>query len=94
MQLYFCPLTYEKVPPGTRALLKPDPFSGLTLSASPCRPTSRGEIRIKSADPREAPQIQPNYLSTNHDLEELLAGARFRASWPRHLRWRGSSSRS
>jgi len=77
MQLYFCPLTYEKVPPGTRALLKPDPFSGLTLSASPCRPTSRGEIRIKSADPRVAPQIQPNYLSTNHDLEELLAGARF-----------------
>ena len=57
MQLYFCPLTYEKVPPGTRALLKPDPFSGLTLSASPCRPTSRGEIRIKSADPREAPLI-------------------------------------
>ena len=76
MQLYFCPLTYEKVPPGTRALLKPDPFSGLTLSASPCRPTSRGEVRIKSADPREAPQIQPNYLSTNHDLEELLAGTR------------------
>ena len=28
MQLYFCPLTYEKVPPGTRALLKPDPFLG------------------------------------------------------------------
>ncbi len=77
MQLYFCPLTYEKVPPGTRALLKPDPFSGLTLSASPCRPTSRGELKIKSADPREAPLIQPNYLSTNHDLEELLAGARF-----------------
>jgi choline dehydrogenase len=77
MQLYFCPLTYEKVPPGTRALLKPDPFSGLTLSASPCRPTSRGELKIKSADPREAPLIQPNYLSTNHDLDELLAGARF-----------------
>jgi len=77
MQLYFCPLTYEKVPPGTRALLKPDPFPGLTLSASPCRPTSRGELRIRSSDPRDAPLIFPNYLSTNHDVEELLAGARF-----------------
>ena len=77
MQLYFCPLTYEKVPPGTRALLKPDPFPGFIISASPCRPTSRGEVRIKSADPRQAPQILPNYLSTNHDLEELLAGTRF-----------------
>jgi choline dehydrogenase len=77
LQLYFSPLTYEKVEPGTRALLKPDPFSGLIMSASPCRPTSRGEIRIRSADPRQAPLILPNYLSTNHDVEELVAGARF-----------------
>jgi choline dehydrogenase len=44
---------------------------------SPCRPTSRGHLQIRSADPREAPLIQPNYLSTNHDVEELVAGARF-----------------
>ncbi|HEX6120278.1 MAG TPA: GMC oxidoreductase, partial [Dongiaceae bacterium] len=31
----------------------------------------------RSADPRTAPLIQPNYLSTNHDVDELLAGARF-----------------
>ncbi len=77
MQLYFSPLTYEKVPPGIRALMRPDPFPGFIISVSPCRPTSRGHLQIRSADPRAAPMIHPNYLSTNHDVEELLAGARF-----------------
>src|SRR5690242_17599009 len=77
IQLYFSPLTYEKTPPGVRALTRTDPFSGFITSVSPCRPTSRGHLQIRSADPREAPLIQPNYLSTNHDVEELLAGARF-----------------
>ena len=76
-QLYFSPLSYEKTPPGTRALMKPDPFPGFAMSASPCRPTSRGYLQIRSANPLEAPAIHPNYLSTNHDIAELLAGARF-----------------
>ena len=77
MQLYFSPLSYEKAPPGVRALMQPDPFPGFLLSVSPCRPTSRGEIMITSPDPVTAPAITPNYLSTNDDVETLLAGARF-----------------
>ena len=78
IQLYFSPLTYEKsAVPGKRALTRTDPFSGFTTSVSPCRPTSRGYLEIKSSDPRTAPLIHPNYLATNHDVEELLAGARF-----------------
>jgi choline dehydrogenase len=77
MQLYFSPLSYERTPPGTRALMKPDPFSGFLMSVSPCRPTSRGEIRLRTADPFEAPAIHPNALATNHDISELVAGARF-----------------
>jgi choline dehydrogenase len=77
IQLYFSPLTYEKAVPGVRALTRTDPFSGFTTSVSPCRPTSRGHIEIKSSDPKQAPAIHPNYLATNHDVEELLAGARF-----------------
>jgi choline dehydrogenase len=77
IQLYFSPLTYEKAVPGVRALTRTDPFSGFTTSVSPCRPTSRGHLEIKSADPRQAPAIHPNYLATNHDVAELLAGARF-----------------
>jgi choline dehydrogenase len=77
IQLYFSPLTYEKTPPGTRRLASPDPFPGFITSVSPCRPTSRGHLRIVSPDPRAAPAIHPNYLSTSHDVEELLDGARF-----------------
>ncbi|WP_119300404.1 GMC family oxidoreductase [Dongia deserti] len=77
IQLYFSPLTYEKALPGVRALTRTDPFPGFIMSVSPCRPSSRGHLQIRSADPREAPAIHPNYLSTNHDVEELLAGARF-----------------
>ncbi|MBV9112099.1 MAG: GMC family oxidoreductase N-terminal domain-containing protein [Hyphomicrobiales bacterium] len=77
MQLYFSPLSYEKTPPGTRALLQPDPFPGFVTSVSPCRPTSRGYVEIRSGDPSAPPAIQPNSLSTEEDLAQLLAGARF-----------------
>lgn len=77
MQLYFSPLSYERALPGIRALMKPDPFSGFSTSISPCRPRSRGHIAIRSADPHEAPEIAPNYLSDEQDVRDILVGARF-----------------
>ena len=40
---------------------------GVTLTVYDCRPTSRGDIRLKSADPSAAPAIRPNYLATERD---------------------------
>jgi choline dehydrogenase len=40
------------------------------------RPESRGEIVLRSVDPREAPAIRPNYLSTETDRRVLRAGVR------------------
>ena len=77
MQLYFSPLSYERAVPGVRALMKPDPFPGFSLSVSPCRPLSRGHVAIRSPDPQAAPEIAPNYLSEPEDLRILLDGARF-----------------
>ncbi|PPC77072.1 choline dehydrogenase [Pokkaliibacter plantistimulans] len=37
----------------------------------PMRPTSRGYIKLRSADPFEYPEIQPNYLETERDLWEM-----------------------
>ncbi|HUX64253.1 GMC family oxidoreductase [Sulfuricella sp.] len=42
-------------------------FPAFTASVCNLHPESRGHIRIKSADSREAPLIQPNYLSTEGD---------------------------
>lgn len=37
----------------------------------PMRPTSVGELRLQSADPRQHPIIQPNYLTTENDVREM-----------------------
>jgi choline dehydrogenase-like flavoprotein len=42
-------------------------FPAFTASVANVQPTSRGHIRLKSADPAEPPAIQPNYLSTDED---------------------------
>jgi choline dehydrogenase len=42
-------------------------FDAFTASACHLRPTSRGSIHIESLDPRAAPLIAPNYLSTDYD---------------------------
>ena len=34
-------------------------------------------MRVRSADPFEPPEIQPNYLSSEADMDELLQGVRF-----------------
>jgi len=76
-QLYFNPVTYSLAPQGRRPLMNPDPFPGFILSFQPCRPTSRGRIDIRSPDPAAAPAIRPNYLSTDDDLADVVAGGRF-----------------
>ncbi|HUO12589.1 MAG TPA: GMC oxidoreductase, partial [Caulobacteraceae bacterium] len=42
-------------------------FAAVTLSACNLQPTSRGEVRLRSADPGDAPAIAPHYLSTEED---------------------------
>ena len=42
-------------------------FPAITLSACNLRPTSRGSVRLRSADPSAAPLIAPNYLATAAD---------------------------
>lgn len=56
---------------------KPHPFSGFTLSVCQLRPGSRGTVRIKSADPFEAPAMVPNYLSTEDDRRCAVEAVKF-----------------
>ncbi|WP_454762629.1 GMC family oxidoreductase [Cupriavidus campinensis] len=40
------------------------------------RPRSRGVVRLASADMRDAPEIDPRYLSDPRDMDDLVAGVR------------------
>src|SRR5262249_12851054 len=51
------------------------PFPGVTGNCVLLRPESRGHVRIKSADPRQAPAINPNYLATQKDRDTITAGS-------------------
>jgi choline dehydrogenase len=77
MQLYFSPLSYLKAPEGKRALMAPDPYPGFLLGAQPCKPTSRGQVRLRSVDPMVSPLIEPNSLATAHDVQEMMEATVF-----------------
>ncbi|MCC8994554.1 MAG: choline dehydrogenase [Candidatus Contendobacter sp.] len=49
---------------------------GYSLHACDLRPKSRGALTLNSADPRDPPALQPNYLSHPDDLETLLAAVK------------------
>lgn len=48
--------------------------NGYRLGAGPMRPESRGRVRLASANPRDAPLIDPNYLATERDWYEMRQG--------------------
>ncbi|HYA72876.1 MAG TPA: GMC family oxidoreductase N-terminal domain-containing protein [Roseiarcus sp.] len=76
IQLYFQAISTLGAKSGTRPLLTPDPFPGFSLGLSNCRPTSRGSILARSADPFTAPRIEPNALATSEDVETCLEGVK------------------
>ncbi len=77
MQLYMQAFSTLLPREGERPVLTPDPFPGMSLGLSNCRPASRGHIRIRSADPTQPPAITANAFSTNNDVEEMLDAVKF-----------------
>ena len=49
-------------------------FSGFTMIAYQLRPESRGEIKLKSANPADPPAMIPNYLTDPVDQRTIVAG--------------------
>ena len=76
IQLYFSPVSYSLESPDKRAMMSPDPFSAMLLGVSNCNTKSRGQVRIKNGDPTTHPIIEPNYLSHDEDVRDLLEGVK------------------
>ena len=77
MQLYFQAFSTVIPKNGERPILTPDPWPGFSIGLSNCRPSSRGEIMIRSSNPRDYPRITANAYSTNADVDEMLAAVKF-----------------
>lgn len=77
MQLYFQAFSTVIPRAGERPILAPDPWPGFSIGLSNARPSSRGEIMIRSANPRDYPKIVANAYSTDHDVEEMLEAVKF-----------------
>ncbi len=69
LQLTFTPASYLE---GVQGQLEREP--GMTVACWQQRPESSGYVRAQSADPFEAPVIQPNYLAEEFDQRVLLCG--------------------
>jgi choline dehydrogenase len=68
IQVHFLPFSTDKMGE------KLHPYSAFSASVCQLRPESRGSLRIKSADPKVAPEIRINYLATEVDRNANVEG--------------------
>ena len=54
----------------------PKGASGITLNSYTLRPKSRGSVGLRSADPRDLPVIDPNYLADPEDVRISAEGVK------------------
>ena len=67
-------LVLEQFPiatPDAAARFGSPPEDGFTIAPALTQPTSRGQVRLASASWRDAPAIDPRYLSTDRDLNAI-----------------------
>jgi choline dehydrogenase len=68
-------LVLEQFPiatPDAAARFGSPPKEGFTIAPALTQPTSRGQVRLASANWRDAPVIDPRYLSTDRDLNAIM----------------------
>jgi choline dehydrogenase len=71
MQIMFKPYTIEMSP---AEKIVPGSKPAWTTAASPLRPKSRGWLTLKTADWRDPPIMQPNFLEHEDDRASMVAG--------------------
>ncbi len=62
-------------------------LDGFQYFTSVMRPASRGTVRLRSADPTDAPEIRFNYLTAPDDMEQMVEGVRRTLEMIRQRSW-------
>ncbi len=68
-------LVLEQFPiatPEAAARFAAPPKEGFTIAPALVQPTSRGRVRLASANWRDAPVIEANHLGTDHDMNAII----------------------
>jgi choline dehydrogenase len=68
-------LVLEQLPiatPEAAARFAAPPKEGFTIAPALVQPTSRGQVRLASANWRDPPVIEANHLGTDHDLNAIV----------------------
>jgi choline dehydrogenase len=68
-------LVLEQLPiatPEAAARFAAPPKEGFTIAPALVQPTSRGRVRLASANWRDPPVIEANHLGTDHDLQAIV----------------------
>ena len=73
IQAFCVPIVY--LDRDTRSLVE-DTY-GLTVTTVVVKPQSRGEVRLRSANPADKPLVSPNLLKDPADMAAMIAGQRF-----------------
>jgi choline dehydrogenase len=81
-QFYLGGYTFEVSDDGNPVPLdKIDPRPGITVYGQLLRLTSEGSLRITGPEPESAPEILPNWLTTEHDRRSAVALIRKMRAW-------------
>lgn len=70
VQIYHVSLLWPTVP-------VTKPAAGITLLANLVRPYSRGEVRLRSADPKDDVLVDPRWLSDTRDMDVMVESMQF-----------------
>lgn len=71
LQCHFLPTSETRHAQSLKSVIN---FYGYTLKTAVLDPKSRGQIKLKSNNPRDVPLIDPNYFSEQQDLEKSIKG--------------------
>lgn len=71
MQFHFAPAYYVQ-----HGFKNPKTGNGFGIGATLICPESRGEVRLASANPADAPLIDPKYFSDERDVQTMIRGSK------------------